>query len=512
MLEPEPEAHVETAEETPTVDETTVDETIVDETTVDETIVDETTVDETIVDETIVDAVSESVDDIAAALDEADRVIAEAAATQAEAATEMSAPRVRLNDIEDRGRLARALRTLDSPTPPPAVVVSESTYAGNVVKKTTNIVEDRGEDVKRVPEKAKPKKRGGFHLFAETETESDSVDDSVDESDVAEVEAREEPPADEPVDDSETVAHADTDTEPEPAAEVVVASVAPAKVSAKSPESPPSFSSPGKDVVDYVASSAWSPPSSPDAATVDVNTLVFNVVSHLTVGESLIVVGNVAELGGWNVDVGAKMTWTEGDVWTAEVAIPTDSAAVEFKMVRFNEGSGVTTWQEGDNYRAEMRSGQTVRVDTPNAFVQSLEVRIVADRVPAEPKTPEVAAAAAAVDADEATESAAKEPYRFVDVPYEEEMQILAPVTYRFEDVPVDEIDAAITAAPVPAEDVEAVEKLVVAETKSEEEIAVVAAMQSARKAFDEAAETARAASEKSARGHRRTQRGAGGG
>ena len=76
-------------------------------------------------------------------------------------------------------------------------------------------------------------------------------------------------------------------------------------------------------------------------------------------------------------------------------------------------------------------------------------------------------------------------------------MQILAPVTYRFEDVPAEEIDSAITAAPVPAEDVEAVEKLVDAETKSEEEVAVVAAMQSARKAFDEAAETARAASDK---------------
>ena len=76
-------------------------------------------------------------------------------------------------------------------------------------------------------------------------------------------------------------------------------------------------------------------------------------------------------------------------------------------------------------------------------------------------------------------------------------MQILAPVTYRFEDVPAEEIDSAITAAPVPAEDVEAVDKLVDAETKSEEEVAVVAAMQSARKAFDEAAETARAASDK---------------
>ena len=124
----------------------------------------------------------------------------------------------------------------------------------------------------------------------------------------------------------------------------------------------------------------------------DVNTLVFNVVSHLEVGESLVVVGNVAELGGWNADVGAKMTWTEGDVWTAEVSIPTDSAAIEFKMVRFNEGSGVTTWQEGDNYRAEMGSGQTVRVDAPNAFVQSVEVRIVTDGIPAEskPKTLEV--------------------------------------------------------------------------------------------------------------------------
>ncbi|ACO61795.1 carbohydrate-binding module family 20 protein, partial [Micromonas commoda] len=84
------------------------------------------------------------------------------------------------------------------------------------------------------------------------------------------------------------------------------------------------------------------------------NVVEFNVVAHLTVGEHLVLVGNVAELGGWKVDVGRRMTWSEGDVWKTSISIPNAEASVEFKFVRYNDNNGVLTWQEGDNYACEL--------------------------------------------------------------------------------------------------------------------------------------------------------------
>ena len=87
------------------------------------------------------------------------------------------------------------------------------------------------------------------------------------------------------------------------------------------------------------------------------NTVVFTVVSQLEVGETLVVVGNVAELGGWTAELGAKMTWGEGNVWTTAVDIPIAATAkadgerpespVEFKLVRLNEATGAATWRGG---------------------------------------------------------------------------------------------------------------------------------------------------------------------
>jgi hypothetical protein len=44
------------------------------------------------------------------------------------------------------------------------------------------------------------------------------------------------------------------------------------------------------------------------------------------------VVGDVDQLGGWELERAPHMVWTEGDVWQATVDMPSGTAA-EFKFV-----------------------------------------------------------------------------------------------------------------------------------------------------------------------------------
>ena len=50
-------------------------------------------------------------------------------------------------------------------------------------------------------------------------------------------------------------------------------------------------------------------------------------------GHHLVLVGNTEELGGWELSRAPLMSWSEGDVWTASVALPA-GAAVEYKFVQ----------------------------------------------------------------------------------------------------------------------------------------------------------------------------------
>lgn len=38
-------------------------------------------------------------------------------------------------------------------------------------------------------------------------------------------------------------------------------------------------------------------------------------------GQSIILVGNTASLGEWNVEQGVEATWTEGHIWRAEIEV-----------------------------------------------------------------------------------------------------------------------------------------------------------------------------------------------
>ncbi len=51
------------------------------------------------------------------------------------------------------------------------------------------------------------------------------------------------------------------------------------------------------------------------------------------VGESVKAVGNVAELGDWDINKGAKLKWSEGHVWSITTTIPVGKE-VNFKVIK----------------------------------------------------------------------------------------------------------------------------------------------------------------------------------
>ncbi|GLC38553.1 hypothetical protein PLESTB_001738900 [Pleodorina starrii] len=65
-------------------------------------------------------------------------------------------------------------------------------------------------------------------------------------------------------------------------------------------------------------------------------------------GEVLRVVGSSSLLGDWSADRGLQLTWTEGDVWTAE--LPISAGHYEFKCVVYDVNTNsVTRWEDGGN-------------------------------------------------------------------------------------------------------------------------------------------------------------------
>ncbi|GIL72272.1 hypothetical protein Vretimale_428 [Volvox reticuliferus] len=65
-------------------------------------------------------------------------------------------------------------------------------------------------------------------------------------------------------------------------------------------------------------------------------------------GEVVRVVGSGTLLGDWSVEQALQLTWTEGDVWTAEV--PFCAGHYEFKCVVYNPANkSVSRWEDGGN-------------------------------------------------------------------------------------------------------------------------------------------------------------------
>ena len=93
----------------------------------------------------------------------------------------------------------------------------------------------------------------------------------------------------------------------------------------------------------------------------------FGVRAELDYGEALMVVGGAKELGSWEPEGGFALTWSDGNVWTGELATLTNDApensvhstAVEFKLVVVKPDWGGYAWEDGENRLLDMELVRT---------------------------------------------------------------------------------------------------------------------------------------------------------
>ncbi|CAG9466241.1 unnamed protein product [Pedinophyceae sp. YPF-701] len=94
-------------------------------------------------------------------------------------------------------------------------------------------------------------------------------------------------------------------------------------------------------------------------------------------GQSLVLVGEGAQLGSWDVSKGPKMQWSDGHVWWAEVELPRGSET-DFKLVLLM-GDGSAVWESGGNRTASLSdSASYVELacewdDTTSTVVETFE-------------------------------------------------------------------------------------------------------------------------------------------
>ncbi len=72
-------------------------------------------------------------------------------------------------------------------------------------------------------------------------------------------------------------------------------------------------------------------------------------------GDTVLLCGSHASLGAWDVAGAATLSWTEGDVWQAQVALPQEGRLEMKFLVRTADGGLV--WQAGSNLAVEVPKG-----------------------------------------------------------------------------------------------------------------------------------------------------------
>jgi hypothetical protein len=77
---------------------------------------------------------------------------------------------------------------------------------------------------------------------------------------------------------------------------------------------------------------------------------MFNCLWQAAFGEGLKLVGSHPVLGAWDIAAAPDMTWTDGHVWVADLAIPEDTD-LEFKLVHLTYGGA--SWEQSNNRYAE---------------------------------------------------------------------------------------------------------------------------------------------------------------
>lgn len=87
--------------------------------------------------------------------------------------------------------------------------------------------------------------------------------------------------------------------------------------------------------------------------------VAFQVSKQVQYGESIKLVGSGSALGDWSLDNAPEMSWTDGDIWTVDVDLPTNQT-VHFKYVCVNGGGA--NWEECEDHSVKLPASR-VRSD-----------------------------------------------------------------------------------------------------------------------------------------------------
>lgn len=86
----------------------------------------------------------------------------------------------------------------------------------------------------------------------------------------------------------------------------------------------------------------------------------FTIPHHVEFGQSICVSGSEEELGSWQLEDSYPLEWTQGDVWTGVVELP--SKLVEYKYVTVNGDGSPAEWQSCENFVADIKNGDLLEI------------------------------------------------------------------------------------------------------------------------------------------------------
>ncbi|KAK6588960.1 glucan 1 [Cryptosporidium xiaoi] len=100
-------------------------------------------------------------------------------------------------------------------------------------------------------------------------------------------------------------------------------------------------------------------------------TIKFSVKYETKFGQELRVVGNIKELGDWDVEKSLSMTWTEGSFWTVSVKIlPANNIEnIEYKYILIDNNPGNSyRWEPGKNHSVQINKDSLRELQLTDAW------------------------------------------------------------------------------------------------------------------------------------------------
>eukprot|EP00210_Caulerpa_lentillifera_P008145 g7779.t1 len=86
----------------------------------------------------------------------------------------------------------------------------------------------------------------------------------------------------------------------------------------------------------------------------------FTIPHHVEFGQSICVSGSEEELGSWQLQQSYPLEWTQGDVWTGVIELP--SKEIEYKYVTVNEDGTPAEWQSCENFVANIENVGVIEI------------------------------------------------------------------------------------------------------------------------------------------------------